>query len=160
MVRGTQSCVFPPQPYIMFSKFITCSYLSGISQMRHLLQEKGDNLQAPPMQERPHGVPAMWECAGRFGRGRKASVAREMPLPNPAAPLQLSGAQPRSHLTLLRGSRTGEKLQHSTGCAPALSPGLRKSNIPLPPSHGHKAASSVQFCEETCNKHILRKLHQ
>lgn len=142
-----------PQRYIMFLEFVSQSYLSEISQMRHLLHGKGDNPQGAPMQERPHGVPAMWECAGRFGRGRKASVPCEMPLPSPAAPLQLSGAQPRSHLTVLRISMTGEKLQHSTGCAPALSPGLRRNNIPLSPSHANREASSVQFYKETCNKH-------
>lgn len=93
-VQGNLSCVFPPQPYIMFLKFITHSYLSEISQMRRLLQEKGDNLQAPPRQERPHGVLAMWECVGRLGRGKRRS---EMPLLSPAASLQLWGAQPRRH---------------------------------------------------------------
>lgn len=80
--------------------------------MRRLLQEKGDNLQAPPRQERPHGVPAMWECVGRFGRGRRRC---EMPLLSPAASLQLWGA---------------------------LSPGLGRNNIALPLSHGNKAAPS------------------
>lgn len=128
----TLSCVFPPRPCIMFPKFITHSYLSEISQMRYLLQEKGDNLQVPPMQGRPHGVPAMWECVGRFGRGRRRC---EMSLPSPAAPLQLWGAQHRKTLNCVEHSQDRGEAAAQQGPCPCFVTWFEKkqySSAPIP----------------------------
>lgn len=44
--HGALKLVLPPQPYITFPKFITCSYLSEIPQVRHLFQQKGGSTNA------------------------------------------------------------------------------------------------------------------
>lgn len=81
--------------------------------------------------------------------------------------LQLLECTAQTWLTVWWVSRTEKKLQHRAGrresaatpslrCntagmgyVPALSPTSRSSNIPLPPSHVNKTASSVQFNKET-----------
>lgn len=86
MGMGLLKLCVTPQPYVTFPRFTTWFYLSEISQIRHLLQEKGGSLQAPWMQERPHGINAMRKCADKFRRGRKVSVPHEIPLHSTAAP--------------------------------------------------------------------------
>lgn len=158
---GNSSCVLLPLPYIMFPKFIPCSHLSEIPQscrrkevvfrLHKCRKDLMVSVQCASVQtnlERAEKLLFPMRCSAQHCN---TSAASQVCNSDPVNCVMSFQDRREAAALCRRQSAATSSLRCNTagmGRVPALSPGSRSSNIPPPPSHVHRRASSVQFCEE------------